>query len=106
MMKGAPKFAPEAAARVAVTLAAGEVDAALPVIRGANGATERPRYVMVSTNLQATIAFGDSGVSATSAGMFIMVPGDSQIFDVTGYTNISTLAAGAGQLIVAALTNQ
>lgn len=105
-MNGAMKFAPEAAARTVITLAAAEVDGALPVLRGANGATERARYVLVSTNLQATIAFGDSTVSATTNGMFIMVPGDSQVFDVTGYTHISTLAGGAGQLIVAALTNQ
>lgn len=105
-MKGAPKFAPEAAARTLITLAAGEVDGALPVLRDANGATARPRYVMVSTTLQAFICFGDSSASATTNAMFILAPGDSQIFDVTGYTHISTLAAGAGSLIVAALTNQ
>lgn len=105
MLTSPPKFATGAAARTAITLAAGEVDGALPLIADANGGTQRPRYVVVSTNLQATIAFGDVNVSATTGGMFIMQPGDSQIFDVMGYTHVSTLAAGAGQLIVAALTN-
>lgn len=103
IMKSPPKFAPGAAARVVVVLAAGEVDSPLPVLPDG----QRPRYVMISSNLAAVICFGDAGVSASTNGMVnIPANGMPMIFDVSGYTHISTLAAGAGALWCTALTNQ
>lgn len=103
IMKSPPKFAPGATARVVVVLAAGEVDSPLPVLPDGS----RPRYVMISSNTAAIICFGDATVSATTNGMVnIPANGTPMIFDVTGYTHISTLAAAAGALWCAALTNQ
>jgi hypothetical protein len=108
ILNAPPKFAPEAAARVKITLAAGEVDAALPVLRGANGATERPRYVLISSDIAAEIMFESSiaAASATTNGQCRIPPNAFLIFDVSGYTHISTVALGAGVMWVAALTNQ
>jgi hypothetical protein len=102
-----PKFAPEAAARVKITLAAAEVDGALPVLRGADGTTFRPRYVLISSDIAAEICFDSTATpAATTQGQCRIPPNSFLIFDVSGYTNISTLAAGAGTMWVTALTNQ
>lgn len=108
ILRSLPKFAPEAAARVKITLLAGEADSPLPVLRDANGTTLRPRYVLISSDIAAEICFDSAAgtASATTNGQCRIPPNSFLIFDVSGYTHISTLAAGAGTMWVAALTNQ
>lgn len=100
IMKAPPKLAGTA---TSITLAASQVRGAIPNLPDGT----RARYVMVSATIATTIAFGNSAVDATATPQVYLPAGNlPMIFDVTGYTHMSTNSGGAGTALICAVSNQ